>query len=108
MIAKSKDLVIRQNTTFSKGWQVTYNGAPIDATWSAQAVIRLNPESSTVLATLLTTVNSDGSVVIAATPEITSAWNWDSGYYGVVVTSPGGVRLSVREGRIFLARSIVR
>lgn len=108
MIAKSKDIVIKQNTTFSKGWLVTYRNAPIDASWSAQAQIRIAPASNVVLATLLTTVNPDGSVVIATTPELTVNWTWDSAYYGVVVTSPSGVRLSVREGRVFFQRSIVR
>lgn len=107
MPATTTNLTIEQGTTFSHGWAVTYNGDPIDDTWTVAAQARAG-YASAVLHEFAATVNEDGSVVIAVEPEESSAWSWRTAIYDVEVTSPDDVVLRVANGRISVSPEVTR
>lgn len=109
MPALKSDLRIEQGTTWSHGWAVSYNGSPIDATWTARGQIRASVSATAVLHDFEPTVNPDGSVVIGVDPDVSAAWVWRSGVYDVEVANEDeSVVLRVAEGRVSVDREVTR
>ncbi len=109
MPAVKTDLTIEQGATWSHGWAVTYNGSPIDATWTARSQVRKSHTSPEPLHQFAPTVTAEGVVLLAATAVESSAWTWDSGVYDVEVEDADAtVTLRVTEGRVTLRRELTR
>ena len=109
MPALKSNLTIEQGTTWSHGWAVTYNGDPIDETWTARGQIRERVSSSEILYDLDPTVNADGSVVVGVDAATSSAWAWRSAVYDVeVVNADASVVLRVAEGRVSVSLEVTR
>lgn len=107
MTAVTKPLTIEQGADWSHGWAVTYNGSPIDNTWTAASQVRPSKISDTILHTFNATVDVAGNVVIAVAGTASSAWTWDKGVYDVKVTK-AGVSLRVAQGNVTVDPEVTR
>lgn len=108
MPAAQTNLTIEQGADWSHGWRVTYNGQPIDDTWSARSQARRAP-SSDLLHQFAATVNPDGSVILTATAAESSTWAWRWARYDVEVTNAdGSVTLRVAEGSVTVSAEVTR
>lgn len=111
MTAKDVPLTVEQGATWSHGWRVTYNGDPIDSTWTAAAQIRArsNAESTLLYTFANLAVDDTGAVVLAVPYEDSEAWDWGLGYYDVEVTNADeSVRLRVAQGAVRVSREVTR
>lgn len=109
MPAVQTNLTIEQGADWSHGWRVTYNGAPIDGTWTARSQVRRDPGSPDVLHELAASVNADGSVVIAIPAAVSSAFEWRYGRYDVEATNAdASVRLRVASGTVTISPEVTR
>lgn len=109
MTALRSNLTIEQGTTWSHGWSVTYNGDPIDDTWTARGQIRASSRSEEVLHDFDPTVNDDGSVVVGVDADDSTAWEWFSGVYDVeVVNANESVVLRIAEGSVLVSPEVTR
>lgn len=103
------DLHIKQGSTFSHGWLVTYNGAALDATWTARSQIRAKAESAVILHEFEVAVNPDGSVVLGVDAETSSTWAWRSAFYDLeVVNADASVTQRIAEGRVTVSPEVTR
>lgn len=107
MPAVTTDLAIEQGTTWTHGWSVTYNGTPIDDTWTARSQIRATAASKDLLHEFAPAVTAEGAVVLGIDPATSSAWTWRSGIYDVEVTK-GDVTLRVARGRVDVSPEVTR
>jgi hypothetical protein len=108
MPAVETPLTIEQGVSWSHGWRVTYNGNPIDATWTAAAQVRkqANP-TSPLLYTFAASVDETGAVVLGVPYADSEAWDWDYGHYDVEVTNADAtVRLRVARGAVRVSREV--
>jgi hypothetical protein len=108
MPAVKTKLTIEQGTTWSHGWAVTFNGAPIDETWTARSQVRKPITSADVLHAFAASVTAEGAVVIAVEPDESSAWTWRDGVYDVEVESSDGVVLRVAYGAVAVSAEVTR
>lgn len=100
---------IEQGAEWAHGWAVTYNGDPIDATWTAKSQVRQYATSSPVLHEFLATVNPDGSVVIGVSHAQSSNFTWTNGVYDVEVTNADeSVVLRVAQGKVQVSSEVTR
>lgn len=107
MTARTK-LVIPQGVDWSHGWAVTFNGDPIDNTWSARSQIRKKPEAATILHQFAVDI-VDSAVVLAVTPAESSAWGWRGAVYDVeIVNADGSVTLRVAQGPVEVSPEVTR
>lgn len=108
MPAVKTKLTIEQGTTWSHGWAVTFNGAPIDATWTARSQVRKPITSAEVLHAFTASVTAEGAVVIAVDPDESSAWTWRDGVYDVEVESADGIVLRVASSTVKVLPEVTR
>lgn len=103
------EYAIEQGAEWAHGWAVTYNGVPLDETWTAAAQIRFKADSADPLGEFGAEVDADGNVVIGVTAAESSAWTWSKGVYDVEVTNADeSVTLRVAEGRVDLSPEVTR
>lgn len=102
MPALRTDLSIEQGTTWARGWAVTYNGAPINNTWTARSQVRTAASSTAkILHEFNAGVDANGNVIIGVSPEESAAWDWTSGVFDVkVVNASKTVELRVVRGKV--------
>lgn len=109
MPAVVTDLIVEQGTTWNWGWQVTFNGDPIDASWTCRSQVRAQKSSTTVLHEFTTEVNAEGVALISVTPAESTSWTWVFGYYDVEVVSPDElVVLRVSQGTVKVDPEVTR
>ena len=110
MTAMQVDLTIEQGATFSHGWRFTFDGTPLDNTWTAAAQIRKRRDhDAPLLYTFTTAVDETGAVVLAVPAADSEAWDWDMGYYDLEVTNgAGNVTLRAVQGMVRVSREVTR
>lgn len=114
MAALVEDLTIEQGITWSTGWAVQAGLsleelAPIDATWTAKAQIRVTQNRSSALLYEFedATVDAEGNVVIGVPFADSEAWTFADGYYDVEVTNADEtIRLRVAMGRVLVSNEV--
>jgi hypothetical protein len=100
-------LFIEQGTTFVHSWQVTYNDALVDDTWTAQGQIRKYVGAEEVVAELDVSVNDQGAVTVSVSPEQSNAWTFWRGVYDVkIINDDQTVTLRVADGIVELDKAV--
>lgn len=112
-----QNLVIEQGTTFSWGFAVTYNGAPLGTGWTATSEIRADPTTTepvlysftcTIVDNVVVNGINSSVVTIAAAPADSTAWTFTKAAYDVKITdsqTPPTV-LRVAQGTITVSPQV--
>lgn len=103
-------LNLPRGATWVVRWPVTdpTSGDAVDlSTWEAAGQVRAWYGSAEVLAVLDVTAGADGYVVCQFDAEVTAAWEFDRGVYGIELTNPAGDRIPVAIGPILLSPEVV-
>ena len=109
MTAVTTHLTVEQGAEWSYGWSVTYNGDPIDDTWTAASQVRASKIAVTTLHAFTAAVDASGNVTIGVTATESSAWTWEKGVYDVEVTNAAEtVTLRVAQGNVTVDREVTR
>lgn len=109
MPAQNTYLTVEQGATYAHGWLVTYNGEPIDDTWSARGQVRRTKQAETTLLEFDCDVASNGVVSVRIPAEITTELDfWRAVYDVEAVNSDESVILRVAEGIIELDKEVTR
>lgn len=108
MPAVQRDLTVEQGTTWTYGWAVTYNGDPLDDSWTGAAQVRAYVNAPDVLHAFAVEV-LDGDVKLSVDPGESDDWTWTDGVYDVEVSSVDlGLTLRVAHGRIFNSEQVTQ
>ncbi|GIH95353.1 hypothetical protein ACFFMN_23615 [Planobispora siamensis] len=92
------------------------DGTPLDLTgYSARMQVRESVTSPTPLLSLtsapgggITITASDGRVELHVADEITAAWAWRYGLYGLEIESPGGETTALLKGEVEVSAEVTR
>lgn len=102
------DLYIEQGTTWSQGYQVTVDGAPLPAGWTARSQVRARAGSTDTLFAFAPTIAGD-VVTLSIDPATSSAWSWTSGVYDVEIVETATNRvLRIAQGTVSVSPEVTR
>jgi hypothetical protein len=119
MAVENYPIVFEQGTPFQLVFTWTdSNNNPVDLTgYSARLhvvtdlvnrvpLLLFTTGSGATPNTSIVTGNTAGTVTVGATDAATTAMNFDTGYYSLLVQSPGGVVTKLLEGNVTVAAGL--
>lgn len=115
-LARQDRLDVPQGSDFVVSWPIyDSNGQPQDlAGWTAKAQARPHAAAALLLAEWSSTGLSPALTLTGSTVTLTipgsqsTAWDWKTGVYDLLLTDPSSRPVRVAEGPIYVSRAVTR